>query len=74
MEYQRASEEFERFLRAVVENTGLATRNQAYTTVEGVLRLSPSSRHSAGDFLRRRSSTRAPGDLRRRLGFGRAAL
>jgi uncharacterized protein (DUF2267 family) len=38
MEYQRASEEFERFLRAVVENTGLATRNQAYTTAEGVLR------------------------------------
>jgi uncharacterized protein (DUF2267 family) len=38
MDYQHASEEFERFLRAVVENTGLATRNQAYTTAEGVLR------------------------------------
>jgi uncharacterized protein (DUF2267 family) len=38
MEYQHASEEFERFLRAVIEETGLTTRNQAYTTVEGVLR------------------------------------
>lgn len=38
MEYQHASEEFERFLRAVIDHTGLTTRNQAYTTVEGVLR------------------------------------
>ncbi|WP_166144148.1 DUF2267 domain-containing protein [Methylosinus sp. RM1] len=37
MEYQHASEEFERFLRLVVERTGLTTRNQAYTTAQGVL-------------------------------------
>lgn len=37
MEYQHASEEFERFLRLVVERTGLATRNQAYTTAQSVL-------------------------------------
>jgi uncharacterized protein (DUF2267 family) len=38
MEYQHASEEFERFLRSVIEHTGLTTRNQAYTTAEAVLR------------------------------------
>lgn len=37
MEYQHASEEFERFLRAVIELSGLTTRNQAYTTVQAVL-------------------------------------
>lgn len=37
MEYQHASEQFERFLRLVVERTGLATRNQAYTTAQSVL-------------------------------------
>jgi len=37
MEYQHASETFERFLRLVIERTGLTTRNQAYTTAQGVL-------------------------------------
>jgi uncharacterized protein (DUF2267 family) len=37
MEYQHASENFERFLRLVIERTGLTTRNQAYTTAQGVL-------------------------------------
>lgn len=37
MEYQHASEEFERFLRLVVERTGLTTRNQGYTTAQSVL-------------------------------------
>jgi uncharacterized protein (DUF2267 family) len=37
MEYQHASEEFDRFLCKVIDLTGLTTRNQAYTTVQGVL-------------------------------------
>ncbi|MBG0809274.1 DUF2267 domain-containing protein [Methylosinus sp. H3A] len=37
MDYQHASEEFERFLRLVVERSGLTTRNQAYTTAQSVL-------------------------------------
>ncbi|MBY6243288.1 DUF2267 domain-containing protein [Methylosinus sp. Sm6] len=37
MEYQHASEAFDRFLRLVIERTGLTTRNQAYTTAQGVL-------------------------------------
>ena len=37
MAYQHASEEFERFLRLVIERSGLTTRNQAYTTTQGVL-------------------------------------
>lgn len=37
IEYQRASEEFDRFLCELMDQTGLATRNQAYTTVQGVL-------------------------------------
>jgi uncharacterized protein (DUF2267 family) len=36
-EYQRVGEDFDAFLLAVVDATGLATRNQAYTTTEGVL-------------------------------------
>ncbi|MCW2272640.1 DUF2267 domain-containing protein [Rhodoblastus acidophilus] len=46
MTYQHASEDFERFLGEVIARTGLTTRNQAFTTVQGVLltfrrRLSP---------------------------------
>jgi uncharacterized protein (DUF2267 family) len=37
MPYQHASEEFERFLRLLIERSGLTTRNQAYTTAQGVL-------------------------------------
>lgn len=37
MEYQRASEEFERFLAEAKERAGLATRNQTYTMVQAVL-------------------------------------
>jgi uncharacterized protein (DUF2267 family) len=37
MEYQHASEEFERFLQDARELSGLATRNQVYTMTEGVL-------------------------------------
>ncbi|WP_234050584.1 MULTISPECIES: DUF2267 domain-containing protein [unclassified Xanthobacter] len=36
-EYQHASEDFDRFLCKLIEQTELATRNQAYTTVQGVL-------------------------------------
>lgn len=37
MEYQRASEEFERFLALARDEAGLATRNQTYTMVQAVL-------------------------------------
>ncbi|WP_374547891.1 DUF2267 domain-containing protein [Rhodoblastus sp.] len=37
LDYQHASEDFERFLRDVIGRTGLTTRNQAFTTVQGVL-------------------------------------
>lgn len=37
MDYQHASEDFERFLGEVIARTGLTTRNQAFTTAEGVL-------------------------------------
>jgi uncharacterized protein (DUF2267 family) len=37
MEYQRAGEEFERFLAAARDKLGLATRNQTYTVVQAVL-------------------------------------
>src|SRR4051812_46969652 len=37
MEYRLASQTFERFLAEVAEETGLGTRNQAFTTTEGVL-------------------------------------
>ncbi|MFG1403805.1 DUF2267 domain-containing protein [Xanthobacter sediminis] len=37
IEYQHASEDFDRFLCKLIEQTELATRNQAYTTVQGVL-------------------------------------
>lgn len=37
-EYAHASEDFEKFLAAVIEISGLTTRNQAYTTTEGVFR------------------------------------
>lgn len=37
MEYRLASQDFDRFLAEVAEATGLATRNQAYTTTQGVL-------------------------------------
>jgi uncharacterized protein (DUF2267 family) len=37
MDYQHAGEDFERFLREVIARTGLTTRNQAFTTVQGVL-------------------------------------
>ncbi|MCW2283630.1 uncharacterized protein (DUF2267 family) [Rhodoblastus acidophilus] len=37
MDYQHASEDFERFLGEVIARSGLTTRNQAFTTVEGVL-------------------------------------
>ncbi|MFG1401117.1 DUF2267 domain-containing protein [Xanthobacter sediminis] len=38
MDLQHASEDFERFLGDARDTAGLATRNQAYTMVEGVLR------------------------------------
>ncbi|MEK1889276.1 MAG: DUF2267 domain-containing protein [Phyllobacterium sp.] len=37
MEYRRACEEFERFLADVADASGLTTRHQANTMVEGVL-------------------------------------
>jgi Uncharacterized conserved protein len=37
MELQHASEDFERFLRDAKEHSGLATRNQVFTMVQGVL-------------------------------------
>jgi len=37
MELQHASEDFERFLRDAKEQSGLATRNQTFTMVQGVL-------------------------------------
>jgi uncharacterized protein (DUF2267 family) len=36
-EFQHAGEDFEAFLLAVIDATGLATRNQAYTCAEAVL-------------------------------------
>jgi uncharacterized protein (DUF2267 family) len=39
MEYQHASEEFERFLRDAISESGLTTRNQVYTTTQGVLQV-----------------------------------
>ena len=36
-QYQRAGEEFDAFLRDARDELGHATRNQTYTTVEGVL-------------------------------------
>ncbi len=39
MEYQHASEEFERFLRDAISASGLTTRNQAYTMTQGVLQV-----------------------------------
>ena len=38
MEYRLASQNFEQFLAEVAEESGLGTRNQAFTTTEGVLR------------------------------------
>lgn len=38
MELQHASDDFERFLADARDGSGLATRNQTYTMVEGVLR------------------------------------
>lgn len=35
--YESASEDFERFLAAAIESSGLTTRNQAYTMAQGVL-------------------------------------
>jgi len=37
MEYRRASADFEAFLAEAADAAGLATRNQAFTMVEGVL-------------------------------------
>jgi len=37
MEYQHASQDFERFLADVQDRLGFATRNPTFTTVEGVL-------------------------------------
>jgi uncharacterized protein (DUF2267 family) len=37
-EYLNATRDFDRFLRDVVDTTGLVTINQAYTTAQGVLR------------------------------------
>jgi uncharacterized protein (DUF2267 family) len=39
MELQYASRDFESFLADVKEVSGLATRNQAYTTVQGVFQV-----------------------------------
>ena len=38
MEYRLASQNFEQFLAEVAEEAGLGTRNQAFTTTEGVFR------------------------------------
>ncbi len=38
MDVRNASEDFEIFLTAVLEESGLGTRNQVYTMTEGVLR------------------------------------
>jgi len=38
MEYQHTSEDFERFLADARDTSGLTTRNQTYTMVDGVLR------------------------------------
>lgn len=38
MDLQHASEDFERFLADALDTAGLATRNQTFTMVEGVLR------------------------------------
>jgi len=38
MEYQQATRDFENFLTAVRDRAGLATTNQAFTMVDGVLR------------------------------------
>jgi uncharacterized protein (DUF2267 family) len=35
--YESASQDFERFLAAALESSGLTTRNQAYTMAQGVL-------------------------------------
>jgi uncharacterized protein (DUF2267 family) len=37
--YETASEDFERFLAAATESSGLTTRNQAYTMAQGVLQV-----------------------------------
>ena len=37
MEYQHASEDFDRFLTDLIEISGLATRNQVYTMAQAVL-------------------------------------
>jgi len=37
IEYRHASDDFERFLCMEIDQTGLTTRNQAYTTTQGVL-------------------------------------
>lgn len=37
MEYRLASQHFEKLLAEVADETGLGTRNQAYTTTQGVL-------------------------------------
>ncbi|TWD58014.1 uncharacterized protein (DUF2267 family) [Agrobacterium vitis] len=39
MEYRHASEQFDAFMEAVQERSGLATRNQTYTMVQGVLQV-----------------------------------
>ncbi len=39
MAYQHASDDFERFLAEARDRAGLATRNQTWTMVEGVLRV-----------------------------------
>lgn len=39
MDYQHASEDFERFLREAISESGLTTRNQAYTMTQGVLQV-----------------------------------
>jgi uncharacterized protein (DUF2267 family) len=36
-DYESASQDFERFLAAAIESSGLSTRNQAYTMAQGVL-------------------------------------
>lgn len=39
MEYRHASEQFDAFMEAVRERSGLTTRNQTYTMVQGVLQV-----------------------------------
>jgi uncharacterized protein (DUF2267 family) len=39
MEYRHASEDFDAFMAAVCERSGLTTRNQTYTMVQGVLQV-----------------------------------